>query len=244
MNELSLFTGAGGGLLGTHHLLGWRTIGMVEIDDYCQKVLRQRQRDGLLDDCPIFGDIRAFIREGYAERYRGMVDVISAGFPCQPFSVAGKKLGADDPRNMWPETIDVIRRVRPRFCLLENTPGLFIGGYLGTVFGDLAEGGYDCRWCCLSGYYFKGPVRRERVFIVAESNGVDGETRMGTFKNRKGALQPGIDKQVFREVWVQTIDRNAGSHNGVADYLDRGRAVGNGQIPAVVATAWEILNAQ
>jgi len=87
MNELSLFTGAGGGLLGTK-LLGWNPIGYVEWDDYCQRVIAQRIKDGFLPDAPIFGDIKTFIDSGCAELYRGVTDVISAGFPCQPFSVA------------------------------------------------------------------------------------------------------------------------------------------------------------
>lgn len=80
LKELSLFSGAGGGLLSSR-LLGWRTIGYVEFDEYCQRVLQARIRDGMLDDAPIFGDIRKFIEEGHAEAYAGNVDVISAGFP-------------------------------------------------------------------------------------------------------------------------------------------------------------------
>ena len=80
LKELSLFTGAGGGILGTA-LLGWQHVGYVEWDKYCQKVLQARIRDGLIDDAPIFGDIREFIKGGYAEAYAGHVDVISAGFP-------------------------------------------------------------------------------------------------------------------------------------------------------------------
>jgi len=80
LKELSLFTGAGGGLLGSK-LLGWNTIGYVEWNEYCQRVIQARIQDGILDDAPIFGDIREFVREGYAGAYAGHVDVISAGFP-------------------------------------------------------------------------------------------------------------------------------------------------------------------
>ena len=80
LRELSLYTGAGGGVLGSK-LLGWRTVGYVEWDPYCQRVLQARIRDGFLDDSPIFGDIREFNKGGYAEAYAGHVDVISAGFP-------------------------------------------------------------------------------------------------------------------------------------------------------------------
>src|SRR3990167_11417581 len=98
MRELSLFSGAGGGLLGSK-LLGWNCVGYVESNEYCQKVLRQRIADGFLDAAPIFGDIRKFISEGYAASYQGMVDVVTAGFPCQPFSISGKGFGKDDHRN-------------------------------------------------------------------------------------------------------------------------------------------------
>ena len=117
MNELSLFSGAGGGLLGTK-LLGWRSVGYVENNTYCQKILAQRIEDGFLDEAPIFGDIRQFIKSGAVKKYQGFVEVVTAGFPCQPFSVAGKKKGKDDERNLWPETLAVIRAVRPRYALL------------------------------------------------------------------------------------------------------------------------------
>lgn len=168
MRELSLFTGAGGGLLGTH-LLGWTPIGYVEYDDYCQRVIRQRIDDGILNNAPIFGDIRTFISDGYAASYQGLVDVITAGFPCQPFSAAGKQLGADDPRNMWPATIECIRQVRPRYAFLENVPALLSSGYFGTALGDLAAAGYDTRWCVLGGADVGNIADGKRLWVVATS---------------------------------------------------------------------------
>ena len=170
MRELSLFTGIGGGLLGTK-LLGWEPVGYVEWDDYCQRVIKQRIKDGIFPNAPIFSDIRAFNRDGYAAAYQGLVDVISAGFPCQPFSVAGKQAGSDDPRNMWPATIEAIRLVRPRIAWLENVPGLLSSGYFGTILGDLAESGYDTRWRILSAAEVGAPHKRDRVFILAHAAG-------------------------------------------------------------------------
>lgn len=167
VRELSLFSGAGGGLLATKHLLGWTTVGYVEWDDYCQRVLRARIDDGLLDDAPIFGDIRTFINEGYAAAYTGMVDVVTGGFPCQPFSIAGKQAGADDPRNMWPATIGCVRVVRPRYCFFENVPGLLNSGYFPTILCDLAESGFDVRWRVLSAAELGAPHRRDRLWMVA-----------------------------------------------------------------------------
>ena len=85
MKELSLFSGAGGGLLGTK-LLGWKTVGYVEWNEFCQKILSERIKEGILDEAPIFNDIKLFNSEGYASSYKGMVDVVTGGFPCQPFS--------------------------------------------------------------------------------------------------------------------------------------------------------------
>ncbi len=177
MRELSLFTGAGGGLLGTL-LLGWKHIGYVEKEPYCQRIIAQRIRDGILDDAPIFGDIRTFISEGYAASYTGVVDVITAGFPCQPFSVAGKQKGADDERNMWPSTAECIGIVRPRFVLLENVPG--IRAYLPVVVRDLRRLGYEVSRPLILGADDVGaPHRRKRVWIVADyaDSGAEGMRR-------------------------------------------------------------------
>ncbi len=172
MRELSLFTGAGGGLLGTK-LLGWHTVGYVEFDDYCQKVLAQRIQDGFLDEAPIFGDIDHFIESGASKKYAGFVDVVTAGFPCQPFSNAGKQKGEKDPRNKWPQTIQTIRDVRPRFALLENVPGLLNSGYFHEILGSLAESGFDVRWDCISAAAVGAPHRRDRLWILAKSQHPD-----------------------------------------------------------------------
>lgn len=168
MNELSLFSGAGGGLLATKHMLGWRTIGYVEIDDYCQRVLAQRIKDGLLDNAPIFSDIRAFLSEGYAEQYRGVADVITAGFPCQPFSVAGQQKGEKDERNLWPETRDTISVVRPQYVLLENVPGLLSHRYIWTILSEITALGYDCRWGVISAKDCRAPHLRKRWWCVGK----------------------------------------------------------------------------
>lgn len=171
MRELSLFTGAGGGILGSV-LLGHRIIGAVEQDEYCCRVLEQRQRDGVLEPFPIFQtDIRDFVRTGYAGLYKGRCDLVSGGFPCQPFSLAGKQRGADDPRNMWPATMECISVVRPQYALLENVPGLLTSGYFGRILGDLAESGYDARWRILSAAELGAPHKRDRLWIVAHASG-------------------------------------------------------------------------
>jgi len=170
VRELSLFTGAGGGLLGTH-LLGWTPVGYVEWNDYCQRVIAARIADGFLPVAPIFTDVRQFAQSGAAEQYRGIADVVTAGFPCQPFSVAGKQLADADERNMWPATLEVIRIVQPRSVLLENVPGLVSCGYIGTVLAGLAALGYVGKWGVLGACDAGAPHKRDRLWIVAHAEG-------------------------------------------------------------------------
>ena len=238
MNELSLFSGAGGSLLATKHLLKWRTVGYVEFNKYCQQVLAQRIKEEFLDEAPIFGDINGFIESGAVDEYRGVAEVVSGGFPCQPFSVAGRGAGEDDPRNMWPQTIEVIRRVRPRFAFLENVPGLFSHEYIGRIFGDLAEAGYDAKWTVLGADDVGAPHRRKRVWILAYPNGPQ-RTRGGV----SGRIQEELSHPGGASWWE--VEPNVGRvANGVASWMDRLRATGNGQVPGVAATAWELLSGQ
>ena len=99
-----------------------------------------------------------------------MADIITAGFPCQPHSVAGERRGRDDGRWLWPETRDAIRRIRPRYAVLENVPGLLTTAF-GDVLGGLAEIGFDAEWATLRASDFRAPHRRERLFIVAYAGG-------------------------------------------------------------------------
>lgn len=238
MRELSLFSGAGGGLLGTM-LLGFRPIGYVEWDDYCQRVIAARIRDGILPDAPIFGDIRTFIRDGYAASYTGMVDVVTGGFPCQPFSVAGKQKGADDERNMWPATVDCIRIIRPRFALLENVTGLLTSGYFGTILRDIHESGFNARWGTFSAKDEGAPIERKRLFIACTNKG-HGKEGMGDQQNGAKEIQRSIARKC-PEFWLQTPSADIGMGNGMDNYMDIVSAIGNGQVPQVVATAWKVL---
>ena len=115
LRELHLFAGAGGGILGGM-LLGHTPVCAVELDAYCRKVLAARQADGWLPEFPIYEDVREF--DG--KPWRGKVDVVAGGFPCQPWSTAGKRKGTDDPRHLWPEMARIVDEVRPRYVFAEN----------------------------------------------------------------------------------------------------------------------------
>lgn len=239
MNELSLFSGAGGGLLGTK-LLGFRPIGYVEWNGYCQAVLAQRIRDGLLEVAPIFGDVREFVKSGAAREYRGFADLVTAGFPCQPFSVAGKKLGADDDRNMWPATRDVIRDVRPAYVLLENVTGL-LAGYGATVLADLAADGFDAEWSVIPASAAGFPHERERLWILAshpERRQRRQESHDGTH-GRMGRVQQPV---AWDRDWLAVFTGVRGAGDGLARNVDRTDAIRNGQVPAVVVRAWRELS--
>jgi DNA (cytosine-5)-methyltransferase 1 len=162
LNELHLFAGAGGGILGGM-LCGHTTVCAVEIEPYCRKVLLQRQRDGILPKFPIWDDVRTF--DG--KPWRGKVDIVCGGFPCQDISCAGKGAGIEGSRSsMWKHMARIIGEVRPRYAFVENSP-MLVGRGLGTVLADLAEMGYDAEWGIVGAHHVSAPHRRDRIWIVA-----------------------------------------------------------------------------
>jgi DNA (cytosine-5)-methyltransferase 1 len=172
LNELALFAGAGGGILGGH-LLGWRTVCAVEWEPYPASVLAARQNDGLLPPFPIWDDVQTF--DG--KPWRGIVDVVSGGFPCQDISAAGKGAGIDGERSgMWGEMARIIHEVRPRFVFVENSPMLTSRG-LGRVLGDLASMGFDAKWGVLGAADVGANHQRDRIWIVAKWRGQFSHTQ-------------------------------------------------------------------
>ena len=173
---LDLFSGYGGFALGLRLAgLDATTVCYVEWDKYCQQVIQQRQRDGLLDDAPIFGgDIRNF--DG--RPWRGCVDLTVAGFPCQPHSMAGARKiarGLPDDRDLWPDTLRIISEVGSGIVILENVPGLLVSdgkrpAYASIVVGELASIGYDAEWRIVSASEAGAPHLRKRWWLVAHSN--------------------------------------------------------------------------
>ena len=167
--HLSLFSGYEGFGLGLRLAgLPIRTIGYVEIDEYCQRLIQARIRDGLLDWAPIVRDIR---RADF-RRLAGLVGLITAGFPCQPHSAAGLRAGASDDRNLWPETAGAIRDVGPRWVLLENVPGILANRYAGTVVGELASLGYDSIGDRVPAAAVGAPHLRWRWFCLSDAAGL------------------------------------------------------------------------
>jgi DNA (cytosine-5)-methyltransferase 1 len=235
LNILDLCSGIGGFSLALKWLVGgFKTVGYIEIDRYCREVLRQRIRDGFLDDAPIFHDLRTFS----GEQYRGKVDIITAGFPCQPFSIAGKRKGEADERNLWPDVGRVIREVRPPHVFLENVPEL-LKGYWWTVLAGLAKEGYRLEWSLVrpDGAHYSG----WRLFLAAHLS-ASGFRRMRWKPINAPWSSKEFTRLVRREVQLSVPAGKRGRvSDGIPNRIHRLKALGNAVVPAVVAKAWEVL---
>lgn len=166
MKILDLFAGIGGFSLAAHWM-GWQTTAFVEWDKFNQKVLKKN-----FPNTPIYGDIREF--DG--TKYRGTVDLICGGFPCQPFSAAGKREGQADDRYLWPEMLRVIREVRPAWVVGENVAGLLSmdgGDVLGEILASLENEGYNVQTFLIPAIATGAPHRRARLWIIANLSGID-----------------------------------------------------------------------
>lgn len=285
LRELALFAGAGGGILGGK-LLGWRTVCAVEWDAYAATVLVARQNDKILQPFPIWDDVQTF--DG--RPWRGRVDVVSGGFPCQDISAAGKGAGIDGERSgMWSHMARIVGEVLPRFVYVENSP-MLVGRGLVRVIGDLTALGYDCKWGVLGADDVGAPHERKRLWLVAYAmrNGCKSEDGRQSVHDELGEC---ASSQSERHEQQSRFDRNSqvqdalayaagdglervkrtelkGAGNGFAysgqawwrsdpaddpksgvgrmadgvpNRVDRLKAIGNGQVPLVAATAWQIL---
>ena len=234
LRELALFAGAGGGILGGI-LLGWRTVCAVEYEPHAAAILAHRQNDGILRPFPIWDDVRTF--DG--EPWRGRVDVVSGGFPCQDISTAkgpnakgikGSKSG------LWAEMARIIREVRPRFSLVENSSALTFRG-LGRVLGDLAEMGYDARWGVFSAADVGSRHKRERIWIISEYR----DPSKVSEKQERCFHGPGKESIRVMSEGLSPKPSMGRKTDGLDHWMDRLERIGNGQVPAVVRLAWEML---
>jgi DNA (cytosine-5)-methyltransferase 1 len=223
MNELALFAGAGGGILGGK-LLGWRTVCAVEWEPYPASVLCARQNDGLLPPFPIWDDVQTFDGKPWA----GIVDVVSGGFPCQAYSTAAAgKNTADD---LWPEMRRIVANVAPRYVFAENVSRIAID----QAADDCESMGYKTKAISLSAKDMGADHIRERfwLFAYADNNG-----ELSSEVNAETRWMPNMDSSVWEDYpeSLRVVD-------GMACRMDRLKAIGNGQVPLCAATAWRILN--
>ena len=240
MNELHLFAGAGGGILGGM-LLGHTCVCAVEWDKHARQCLLARQRDGCLPRFPIWDDVQTF--DG--KPWRGRVDVVCGGFPCQDISAAGKGAGIDGERSgMWHHMARIVGEIRPRFVFVENSP-MLVGRGLAVVLGDLAEMGYDAEWGIVGAHHVGGLHKRDRAWVLAYSA---KERRIPEHLPAKELFASALDcvPSRIRESLVRDEDfpDNIREAYGMAGWVDRLERAGNGQVPAVAALAFQILSAR
>lgn len=222
MNELALFAGAGGGILGGH-LLGWRTVCAVEWEPYAASVLAARQNDGLLPPFPIWDDVQTF--DG--RPWRGCVDVISGGFPCQAYSTAAA--GRNTADDLWPEMRRVVADVAPRYVFAENVSRVAIE----AAADDLEQMGYATRCVLLSAADMGADHIRPRFWLLGDSD-CDSEP-VGSKHDETPWLS-----ELCGGLW-RSQPKCLRVPDGVAARVDRLKAIGNGQVPLCAAAAWNIL---
>ena len=168
---LSLCAGAGGFDLGLHLALpDYRTVCYVERESYAASTLVARMEDAALDPAPVWDDVKTF----RGKAWRGVVDIVHGGYPCQPFSIAGRQLGDKDPRHLWPDIARIVREIKPPLCFFENAGGHLRLGFE-QVHDDLWRMGYRVKAGLFTAQEVGAPHKRERLFILAYREGVFGE---------------------------------------------------------------------
>ena len=222
--HLSLFTGIGGLDLASEWA-GFETVGQCEFADYPTKVLEKHW-----PDVPRWRDIRTLTKESFYERTgRTTVDVISGGFPCQPFSTAGKRRGKEDDRYLWPEMLRVISEIEPAWVIGENVAGI-ISMALDDILADLENIGYSAQSFNIPACAVGAPHRRKRVFIVANSaqtNGYDGNAQKRGDDNNEAPLE-------YRgRAWWDSEPELCRVVDGIPSKLDisRDECLGNAVVP-------------
>jgi DNA (cytosine-5)-methyltransferase 1 len=197
MNHLGLFEGIGGFSLAARWM-GWHTKAWVEINPFCQKVLKKN-----------FPEVQGYadIKEFDGTKYRGTIDIITGGFPCQPFSIAGKRKGKEDDRYLWPEMLRVIREVRPSFIVGENVTGI-IGMALEQVLTSLEAEEYNTETFIIPACAVNAPHRRDRLWIIAYTN----------YNGSHGAEngQGNIEGNYNNTTWENPIKQSKGYSNKTA----------------------------
>jgi len=235
IRHIDLCSGIGGfalaaGWAGSRANRNVRTVAFSEIDPFCQAVLRHHW-----PGVPVIDDLRKF-------DYEGGCDLVTAGYPCQPFSVAGKQKGAADDRHLWPHVFEIVKRKRPAWCLFENVTGHITLG-LDEVLLDLENEGYAARPLVVPACSKNAPHRRDRVWIVAYADRAGQCTGQGGGQNcqNKARHDAGRSSASGRpQEWWAVEPNVCRVATGVPNRVAQLRALGNAIVPQVAA---EILEA-
>ena len=196
ITHVGLCAGYGGIELGLKRVLPTlRSVALCEIEAFAIANLVAKMEAGLMDAAPVWTDLKTFPWESFRDR----VDILTGGYPCQPFSAAGKRAGKDDPRHLWPWIADGIAAMRPRVCFFENVEGHISLG-LPDVIEDLGRLGYRATWGIFSAAECGAPHQRKRVFILAVASSIGGATGLsGSLTGNEG--QPGVADYSSDQAW-------------------------------------------
>ena len=235
--------GYGGIGLGLKRVFGerLRTIAYCELEGYAQANLISKMEKGFMDVAPIWTDVKTFP----TQEFHGLVDIFSAGYPCQPFSTAGKRLGEEDPRHLWPFIQRAIATIQPRFCFFENVRGHLTLGFK-NVCHDLGELGYEIVAGLFTAAECGAPHKRERLYIMAHSKRC-GLERGWLRRMDEVMLQQGIHTsttptvQICGDIWGKGPGSVVGLSNGSASRVEQLRMGGNGVVPQTAELAFQTL---
>ena len=256
LNGLDLFSGIGGISLALKDYV--RPVAYCEIDPYCQGVLLSRMGDGSIINAPIWDNIKTL--DG--NRFKFGIDIIYGGFPCQDISVAGHGKGlAGERSGLFFEIVRLAKEIKPKFLFLENVPAITSRGGLQIV-REIAEMGYDCRWCVISAASVGALHKRERWFLLAHSSGerLEGHGRRTVCTEPKKSLFTSSREDVAQaegrawrghtgqcwpfesiEHWQKTVSEMGKCTDGISDHVARLRGLGNAVVSQQVKKAFEIL---
>jgi DNA (cytosine-5)-methyltransferase 1 len=224
LKHLDLFSGIGGFSLGLESAGLVETVAFCDFDQYCQKVLKKN-----FPGVPVYGDVKELNHDKLKADGIDQIDIITGGYPCQPFSVAGRKKGEEDPRHVWPEMFRLIQELRPTWVIGENVGGHIKLG-LDSVLENLESEGYSARTFSISASSIGANHKRERVWIVAHSERL-GRTE-GTKKSKELEREESSDqldhcgKGCTKCRSCQTMANSEGSEGNVNDFNG-----GNGKAP-------------
>lgn len=234
---LEVCAGIGGISLGFEMTGHFQTVGFVEIDTYAQKILNKHW-----PDVPCYCDVRSV-----SAWTLPTADVLAGGIPCQPHSLAGKRGGADDERDLWPEFFRLVCETQPAYAVVENVPGLRSsdgGRFFGTILRDLAQAGYDAEWCSFPASAVGAPHQRERVWIVAYPRSIGKQRSRQKPLSRITILprcQNGGSITDWRERSTIFAPKLCRVSDGIPRWMDRLRCLGNAVVPQCAAVVAEYI---
>ena len=197
--HIGLCAGYGGIELGLKRVIpNLRSVALCEIEAFACANLVAKMEAGLMEPAPIWTDLKSF----HWESFRDRVDILTGGYPCQPFSAAGKRLGTEDPRHLWPYIAGGIRILRPKLCFFENVEGHISLG-LREVIGELESIGYQTAWGIFSAREVGAPHQRKRVFILAHRKcaGLEGLDKWDTSSEQTELVGADFGSSCQRSAW-------------------------------------------